>query len=154
MLMTAGDHAMEAARIVREVFAEMLSLDVCLSGDTPATAGPDGILSAAVYFACPWRGGAILECPASQAEDFARRLLPQGIKLNRDDVRDSLGEIVNMIAGNFKAVLPDGAAISMPSVVEGCDYTLRVCGGRIVTSLTMRCEAGTFRLLIVETGER
>lgn len=63
------------------------------------------------------------------------------IKLNRDDVRDSLGEIVNMIAGNFKALLPDGAAISMPSVVEGSDYTLRVRGGRIVTNLTMRWRA-------------
>ena len=60
------------------------------------------------------------------------------IKLIRDDVRDSLGEIVNMIEGNFKALLLDGAAISMPLVVKGSDYALRVCGGRIVTNLTMR----------------
>jgi hypothetical protein len=128
MLMTAGDHAMEAARIVRDVLAEMLSLDVSPTRDLPAAPGADGILSAAVYFAGPWKGGAILECPAHQAEDFARRLLPQGIQLNRDDVRDSLGEIVNMIGGNFKAVLPDGAA--RPGL-SGCSLWKRSSDNRI-----------------------
>ncbi len=154
MLTTAGEHAVEAARIVHDVFAEMLRLDVSPTEDVLAAPGPEGILSAAVYFAGPWRGGAILECLAHQAEDFAQRLLPEGIELTRDDVRDSLGEIINMVAGNFKAVLPDGSAISMPSVVEGSDYTLRVCGGRIVTCVAMRCEVGAFRVLIAETEDR
>ncbi len=46
-----------------------------------------------------------------------------------------------MIAGNFKAVLPDDAAILMPSVVEGSDHTLCVRGGRIVSNLAMRWRA-------------
>ena len=45
-----------------------------------------------------------------------------------DDVRDVMGELANMVAGNLKSLLPRGVDLSMPSVVEGSDYALRVCG--------------------------
>lgn len=38
--------------------------------------------------------------------------------LSRDDMRDSLGEIANMIGGNLKGILGDEAELSLPSVVE------------------------------------
>jgi len=42
-----------------------------------------------------------------------------------EDVRDALGELANMLAGNLKSVLPSGVVLSMPSVIEGSDYSLR-----------------------------
>ena len=67
-----------------------------------------------------------------------------------DDVRDTLGELANMIAGNLKALLPFGVAISMPSVVEGSDYSLRICGGNQASRLTFSSELGEFRVTLVE----
>ncbi len=42
-------------------------------------------------------------------------------------IRDALGEICNMVAGSFKAQLPDVAEqcmLSVPTVVSGNDYQL------------------------------
>jgi chemotaxis protein CheX len=52
-----------------------------------------------------------------------------GVPLDKagDDVSDALGEVCNMIAGNFKnkiAGLGDGCMLSPPTVVTGSDYDL------------------------------
>jgi hypothetical protein len=55
-----------------------------------------------------------------------------------------------MIGGNLKAMLPRGVALSMPSVVEGSDYSLRVCGGNNFSRTTFSSELGEFRITLVE----
>ena len=56
---------------------------------------------------------------------FMRTPLPTALD---DDVRDTLGELANMAAGNLKSVMPSGVVLSMPSVVAGSDYSLKLCG--------------------------
>lgn len=142
----------ETAQIVCDVFGAMLAMDLEHCGTGPAPAGPDGVLSAGVYFTGPWRGAALVECTPGQAREFARRLMPVDVALSADDVRDALGEIANMVGGNLKAILPAGVGISMPSVVAGSDFTLRVCGGRILTRVNLDSAVGVFRVIVVETA--
>jgi chemotaxis protein CheX len=67
-----------------------------------------------------------------------------------DDVRDTMGELANMLGGNLKSLLPRGVVLSMPSVVAG-DYSLRVCGGKaIVEHVAYRWPAGVFCITLVE----
>jgi chemotaxis protein CheX len=131
----------DLARIVVSVFQTMLQLDTepAKSTWTPA---PDG-LTAAIYFAGAWKGAVLLECTRPQAFEFTHRLMsidPPGSV--DDDVRDSLGELANMLAGNLKSVLPHGIDLSMPSVVAGSDYSLRVCGGSMIDSYAVLGRAG------------
>ena len=49
------------------------------------------------------------------------------------DVCDSMGELVNMIAGNFKALMPAETGISIPSVVRGRDYVLQMRGSKTLS---------------------
>jgi chemotaxis protein CheX len=93
-----------------------------------------------------------LECDRGQACHFTHRLmavpLPQEVN---DDVRDTMGELANMLGGNLKSVLPRGVVLSMPSVVEGSDYSLRVCGGHaVVERVAYRSPAGVFWVTLVE----
>jgi CheY-specific phosphatase CheX len=67
-----------------------------------------------------------------------------------DDVIDAVGELVNMIGGNLKRILPPGVVLSLPSVVIGGDYSVRVCGGRLVDRWTFTGELGCFWVSIVE----
>ena len=43
------------------------------------------------------------------------------------EVSDALGEVCNMVAGNFKNKIPglgDGCMLSVPTVITGTDYNL------------------------------
>jgi chemotaxis protein CheX len=94
----------------------------------------------------------LLECDRGQACHFTHRLmavpLPEEVD---DDVRDSMGELANMPGGNLKSVLPHGAVLSMPSVVEGSDYSPRLCAGHaVVERVAYRSPAGVFWITLVE----
>jgi chemotaxis protein CheX len=139
----------DLARVVESVFQTMIDLEVAVS-DAPWTPSPD-VITAAVHFAGEWRGAVLVECDARLACHFANRLM--GIDLPAaidDDVRDAMGELANMVAGNLKSVLPRGVGLSMPSVVEGSDYTLRVCGAKAVERLTFSSPLGAFRITLIE----
>ena len=139
----------DLARIVQSVFQTMMDLEVAAS-EARWTHAPDTVTSA-VHFAGEWRGAALVECNAQQACQFAARFMgidpPAAID---DDVRDVMGELANMVAGNLKSLLPRGVGLSMPSVVVGNDYTLHVCGANAVERMTFASAAGMFRITLIE----
>ena len=74
-----------------------------------------GGFSGALHLTCSRRAIAI-----SAARMFAQ---PED-DLSEADLRDALGELTNMAAGNLKTLLPGSDDISLPTVVEGSDYGL------------------------------
>jgi chemotaxis protein CheX len=139
----------DLARVVQSVFETMIDLEVAAC--EASWAHSQDTITAAVHFAGDWRGAALVECDARQACQFATRLM--GIALPaaiNDDVRDAMGELANMVAGNLKSVLPHGVGLSMPSVVEGSDYALRVCGAKAVERIAFSSPLGIFRITLVE----
>jgi hypothetical protein len=55
-----------------------------------------------------------------------------------------------MVGGNLKSVLHPGVALSMPSVVEGSDYALHICGGNAVTTVAFSSDLGVFWCTVVQ----
>ena len=139
----------DLARIVVSVFQTMLQLETA-PAKTEWSPSSEG-LTAAIYFAGAWRGAVLLECTRAQAFEFTHRLMsidpPASIN---DDVRDALGELANMLAGNLKSVLPHGIGLSLPSVVEGTDYSLRVCGGSLIDRMPFSGELGVIWVTLIE----
>jgi len=139
----------DLASIVQSVFRTMMDMEVEAAA-APWIHPPD-TLTAAVHFVGEWRGATLVECGAQPARQFAQHFmgipLPPAID---DDVRDVMGELANMVAGNLKSLLPRGVDLSMPSVVEGSDYSMRICGGNLVERIAFTCAAGAFRVTIVE----
>jgi len=138
----------DVTRVVEEVFRTMLGLEVrpCAAGEMVAP----GSLTAAVHFAGEWKGALLMQCSVPQALDFTARLMPgrqpSGVD---DDVRDSLGELANMVGGNLKAVLPTGVGLSIPSVVEGNHYVVHICGGNASQAVRFQCDLGVFAVTLV-----
>jgi len=68
-----------------------------------------------------------IACDEKSAALMASKML--GIELDKvgPEVADALGEVCNMVAGNFKNKIPglgDGCLLSPPSVITGNDYSI------------------------------
>jgi len=138
----------ELAQVVESVFETMLRLE---AKETEMTWSPSvNRLAAVVHLGGDWNGAVLLECDPEQACRFAGHFLsmkpPESVD---DDVRDVLGELANMIGGNLKCALAPGIRLSMPSVVSGGDYSLRVCGAKAVEHLTFHCSEGLFHITVL-----
>lgn len=140
----------ELVQIVESVFETMLRLEVHECGKAWFPNGDR--LTSAVHLAGVWNGAVVLECD----HGLARRLAGRFLSLDPPDtvdevVRDVLGEIANMIAGNMKCLLPRGTHLSMPSVVDGGDYSMRVCGAEVRERLAFQCAEGVFWVTVLAT---
>ncbi len=137
----------ELAQIVESVFATMMQTEVSES-EAPLTGDGDR-LTAAVHLAGEWNGAVMLECDRSQACRFAGRFLsveaPSAVD---NDVRDVLGELANMIGGNLKCMLSQGIHLSSPTVVDGSDYAMRICGTEMRLPFAFDCEDGLFWIVV------
>jgi len=140
----------ELAQIVGSVFETMLGLEAGEYG-TPWFPSADR-LTAVVHLAGVWNGAVLLECDRGQACRFAGRFLSMDPPEAVDDVvRDMLGELANMIGGNMKCVMSRGIRLSMPSVVDGSDYCMRVCGAVVRVRLAFQCAEGPFWITVLTT---
>jgi chemotaxis protein CheX len=140
----------ELAQIVESVFETMIGRQArqCESSWFRS----DDRLTAAVHLAGDWNGAVLLECGRQEACRFASRFLSMDPPPAVDDVvRDILGELANMIGGNLKCVLTPGIRLSMPSVVDGGDYSVRICGAEVRERLAFRCEDGLFWVTVLAT---
>jgi chemotaxis protein CheX len=140
----------ELTQIVESVFGTMMQLDVGQC-ETPWFPGGDRLTSA-VHLTGDWNGALLLECDESQACRFAGRFLSMDpADTVNDDVLDVLGELANMIGGNLKCVLTQGIRISMPCVVNGSDYSVRVCGAEQRDRVAFRSDEGPFWVTVLST---
>ena len=139
----------ETEQIVTGVFQTMLGCEVFPAADEGRS--PAGSVTAAIYFAGTWRGAVLVETSEESACQWTARLMsiPLPTKYS-DDVQDAMGELVNMIGGNLKSVLPTGVGLSMPSVVQGRSYSLRVIGGSLTHRQSFAGELGPFSVTLVE----
>ncbi len=114
---------------VQEVFEIMLGTRLAAA---PGTTAPAGEFTAIVGVTGALRGVLSFSCGAQTATLIATRMLgPEPVNVE-GQVCDGLGEICNMIAGNFKNKLTgiDGRCLlSVPTVITGRAYQLHSLTG-------------------------
>ena len=74
-----------------------------------------GLVQASVGIQGDWTGTVTLEMAPTTAETAARTMLLLDT-VEEADVTDALGELVNMIGGNIKSLLPSGSTLGLPIV--------------------------------------
>jgi len=110
---------------VQEVFSLMLGSTLEVPAAPPAEEGLD--ITAMVGIAGQICGIMTTRCSAKSAAHMASLML--GVEAIEADQHmwDAIGEVCNMIAGNFKNKidgLGDGCMLSVPTVITGGDYRL------------------------------
>ena len=86
-----------------------------------------------------WQGALMLRCSTALAAMVTAAMFESVGEPPEEDVRDAVGELTNMMAGNVKALLPEPCAISLPSVALGADYAVRVMGAEPVAEVAFAC---------------
>lgn len=88
-----------------------------------------------------WNGAVTIECGESIARDAAATMFGVAPKLaGSAEIRDAIGELVNMTGGNVKALLPPVTALALPTVVEGVSGATVLPGAEVVTEVAFVCE--------------
>jgi len=108
----------------REVFELMLG---CQLAENSTAEQPTPEVTAMVGLAGMLCGVLSVRCNGKAAALMTSKML--GVELDKigAEVSDALGEVCNMVAGNFKnkiAGLAEGCMLSPPTVVTGSNYSL------------------------------
>jgi chemotaxis protein CheX len=110
---------------VEEVFAIMLGCRVKPVAGTGHS--PNGEVTAMVSMAGSLCGTLTVRCDQETAGQIAGKMLT-GVCDAEGEIADALGELSNMIAGNFKnklSGLDERCLLSIPTVVSGGGYRFR-----------------------------
>jgi len=97
-----------------------------LTVHTPSKGEPLNI-TAMVGLAGQFCGVTRICCSRKSATIMASKMLGGEEDKNSSELADAMGEICNMVAGNFKnkiAGLSDGCMLAVPTVITGSDYDL------------------------------
>ena len=97
-------------------------------------------VSSLVHIDGSWQGAVLVQLPLSLATAVTGAMLQGEDVPDADEVRDAIGEVANMMAGNLKALLPQPSRISLPTVVFGRDYQLSLVGTTTVARVTFSSE--------------
>jgi chemotaxis protein CheX len=91
-----------------------------------------------VHISGEWNGTLVFQCSIGAARQAAHVMFgPGDDHEGLSDVQDAVGELTNMIGGNLKSLLSeDGCFLSLPMVIEGSDYTVRMSGARVIVRQT------------------
>jgi chemotaxis protein CheX len=112
------------------VFDLMLACPLAEPAETPGEAHTEEGLdvTSLVGLAGQLCGMVTVRCSRRSAARMASRMLGVDADHAGEHMWDALGEVCNMVAGNFKnkiTGLGDGCVLSVPTVITGGDYRLR-----------------------------
>jgi len=105
-------------KITADVFQSVVGIEVELAGLEDPRVALD--LSAMVHFEDGDHGAVVMELSSALAQKLSSIMLCLDDSETDDAlVRDAIGEIVNIIAGNFKAACGSSSRLSLPKVIAG-----------------------------------
>ncbi len=105
-------------------------------GSRETTEGPGPAMTGIVHLIGDFNGAVHLKCGRVAVRTAAARMFGQPEDtLDDADLRDALGELTNMAAGNIKVLLPCMERLSLPTVVDGDDYGIVQLESEVVIRL-------------------
>ena len=139
------------SKLVQEVWASMLGVDLGDHGESIVAGREERPLQGSVRFAGAWCGAVLLSCSPQFARTVAAGMFDtEPGSLSTAEVHDALGEIVNVIGGNLKHLLPGPCQLSLPAVREVENPRAAQSGEGLVTDVGFVCNKEMFRVAVVE----
>jgi CheY-specific phosphatase CheX len=125
-LTDAGNWGELLCQAAQEVFEMMIGIGLrrCAASQTPEA----GEFAAVIGLAGPLSGVFAIRCDAQTAIGIARGMLGVDEVAAKGEVRDALGEVCNMVIGDFKGKtgrVGEASVLSVPTVIHGHDYRVR-----------------------------
>jgi chemotaxis protein CheX len=134
-----------------DVFSTMLGMEIVAEPaftDQNAPTISDGLL-AFVGIAGPWTGAGAIVCSAAFACKVCNQLLMTEACSVNEEVLDAVGEVANMIIGNFKTMMEEvlgPLGLSIPTVIYGRNFTSRSLGKNAWVVVPFSCNGEVFEI--------
>jgi chemotaxis protein CheX len=132
--MTMTINREQIAEIAETVWSSFLGMTLRKLETSESSAADDRhSASATVHISGSWNGSVILSCSTT----LARRAAASMFEIGEDDlddgeVADAFGELVNIIGGNLKCLLPEPSQLSLPTVSLGAAHVVTVPGAGLL----------------------
>jgi chemotaxis protein CheX len=137
-------------QVVESIWTAVLGWPVEPGDPPPEETGEGDVVTGCVQISGAWAGAVLLDYPAELAREAAALLFGgPAAGVTREQVCDVVGELTNILAGNFKALVPEPSRLNLPTVTE----TARPAppeAGRLVIRVAFRCQECTFLVSMVE----
>jgi chemotaxis protein CheX len=142
----------DLAEIVDGVWRSVFGASVALEDPFRLSARNDPTVAGLVRISGAWDGYLALQCTPAVARQAAAALRPgDPAPVRRTDLDDALGELTNLIAGDFKALLPKRCDLAPPSVRDTIGYHLRLPAAAQVLQGSFRCGEEVFTVTLLQT---
>lgn len=130
------------ASIAADVWQSFLEQEL-VQDFSPADRISGPTMTGCVQISGDWEGTVFLQLGLETARSAAETMfMADPGSLSDDEIGDGLGELTNMVGGNIKSLLPGQCALSLPSVAEGENCTVRVPGSVLVHRVPLVGEGG------------
>lgn len=137
---------------VTSIWATML--DLPLEQADSLVQPPTETVTAVVVLDGVFEGAVKISCGGALARRIAEVMFAVGSP-SPEDIRDALGEMANMVAGNLKTALPGPSRMGLPIVTVGSDYEVSIPKARLVGLVAYRSGGDCLRVsLAQEAGAR
>lgn len=113
-------------QIAKQVWSTMLGLDITNANEIIAKSP---LITGQINISGNWNGSIQLQTTLAYARLMASAVFKtEPDQLDLSEVIDSLGEMLNIVAGQIKSLLPGSSLLSLPVVTEGTDYRVTTLG--------------------------
>lgn len=136
-------------QIVQSIFSTMLNMNVTRVEQNFSRA--DDSLAVTIQITGKWIGSVVLDLSPEAARASAAAMFQSpSEEIAQGDEHEVAVELVNMIGGNLKSLLPGPSHLSLPTVVSGRDFGLRVHDAELIEDVALGCDAGLLRVRLYE----
>ena len=141
----------ELSQIVEGIWNSMLGLDIQSAVEPHADPQAASLLAACIQITGAWEGSVVLRCSPKLARHAAAAMFAAEVEsISSGEMLDSLGELANMIGGGVKSLLPEICLLSLPTVVEGANFSLFVRGASPVQRSRFACQGESVWVTLLE----
>lgn len=152
-MLTSSDLAMFIRSAAAEVFSTMLGIELEAGSEREEQSGPnvaDGVLGF-IGLAGPWAGAGAISCSATLACKLSNALLMEESTFVNEEVLDAMGEVTNMIIGNFKTMAEEQTGplgLAIPTVIYGRNFTSRGGSRHLWVVVPFQCGSETLEVRV------
>lgn len=142
---TTYDNVIE--QIVQSVFSTMLEIDLLRAEEV--TSPDDDSLLVTIPIAGQWMGNVVLELSPNVATEAAAAMLRIPVaEVTETDRREVAAELVNMVGGNLKSMLPAPSYLSLPTILSGRDIGVCVHDAELIDDVALTSSFGPIRVKV------
>jgi chemotaxis protein CheX len=153
-LLRSVDRDRLLVQLVAAVWDSILSLPILPregSEDLDSRPRRSPLLSGCLRISGNWNGSVVMCVPFSLAQECGALMYDRApADMGSREVVDAWGELVNMVGGNLKALLPPPTTLSLPDVREVETWLSREEGTSVMNEVTFACLGERMRLTVLK----